>query len=122
MSASLPKLEAKIGHKFKDLKLLERAVTHRSWAYENLAGETDGKIHEAENESLEFIGDSVIGLIVAEQLFLSESESQMEKEQIEIMHKVDKLNPFVRWLGAASGLLILVIAGLAIYQGLNQVQ
>jgi hypothetical protein len=35
---------------------------------------------------------------------------------------VDKLNPFVRWLGAASGLLILVIAGLAIYQGLNQVQ
>jgi len=46
----------------------------------------------------------------------------MEKEQIEIMHKVDKLNPFVRWLGAASGLLILVIAGLAIYQGLNQVQ
>jgi beta-lactamase regulating signal transducer with metallopeptidase domain len=57
-----------------------------------------------------------------EQLFLSESESQMEREQIEIMHKVDKLNPFVRWLGAASGLLILVIAGLAIYQGLNQVQ
>jgi hypothetical protein len=57
-----------------------------------------------------------------EQLFLSESESQMEKDQIEIMHKVDKLNPFVRWLGAASGLLILVIAGLAIYQGLNQVQ
>ena len=57
-----------------------------------------------------------------EQLFLSESESQMEKEQIEIMHKVDKLSPFVRWLGAASGLLILVIAGLLVYQGLNPVQ
>ncbi len=57
-----------------------------------------------------------------EQLFLSESESQAEKEQIEIMHKVDRLTPFLRWLGAASGLLILVIAGLAIYQGLNQVQ
>ena len=70
MSASLAKLEAKIGHKFKDLKLLERAVTHRSWAYENFAGETDERIHEAENESLEFIGDSVLGLIVAEQLFL----------------------------------------------------
>ena len=59
MSASLAKLEAKIGHKFKDLKLLERAVTHRSWAYENLAGDTDEGIHAAENESLEFIGDSV---------------------------------------------------------------
>ncbi|HTR68252.1 MAG TPA: hypothetical protein VMH85_20900 [Terriglobales bacterium] len=57
-----------------------------------------------------------------DQLFLDESESHMEKEQIELMQKVDKINPFVRWLGAASGLLILVIAGLAIYQGLNQVQ
>ncbi|MBZ5719465.1 MAG: hypothetical protein LAO03_03705 [Acidobacteriia bacterium] len=57
-----------------------------------------------------------------DQLFLDEAESHMEQEQIELMHKVNKLNPFVRWLGAASGLLILVIAGIAIYQGLNQVQ
>jgi len=57
-----------------------------------------------------------------DQLFLDESESHMEQEQIELMQKVNKLNPFVRWLGAASGLLILVIAGIAIYQGLNQVQ
>jgi hypothetical protein len=28
----------------------------------------------------------------------------------------------VKWLGAASGALILVIAGLAVYQGLQQVQ
>jgi ribonuclease-3 len=70
MSAKLGKLEALIGHKFKDVKLLERAVTHRSWAYENFPGKPDDVIHEAENESLEFIGDSVIGLIVAEQLFL----------------------------------------------------
>jgi beta-lactamase regulating signal transducer with metallopeptidase domain len=54
-----------------------------------------------------------------DQLFLDESESHMEKEHVELMKKVDKLNPFVRWLGAASGLLILVIAGLAVYQGLN---
>ena len=43
----------------------------------------------------------------------------MEQEQIEILRKVDKINPMVRWLGAASGLLILVIAGLYIYQGLS---
>lgn len=57
-----------------------------------------------------------------DQLFLDASESHMEQEQIQLMKKVDQLNPFVRWLGAASGLLILVIAGMAIYQGLNQVQ
>jgi hypothetical protein len=43
----------------------------------------------------------------------------MQKEQTEILAKVNKLNPLVRWLGAASGLLILVIAGIAVYQGLN---
>jgi hypothetical protein len=38
------------------------------------------------------------------------------------MHKLNKVTPFVKWLGATSGVLILVIAGMAIYQGLNQVQ
>ena len=57
-----------------------------------------------------------------DQLFLGESESHMEKEQIELMHKVNKVTPIVRWLGAVSGVMILVIAGVAIYQGLQQVQ
>jgi hypothetical protein len=57
-----------------------------------------------------------------DQLFLDESESHMEQEQIALLKKVDKINPLVRWLGAASGLLILVIAGLALYQQLNTVQ
>jgi hypothetical protein len=57
-----------------------------------------------------------------DQLFLGESESHMEKEQIEIMAKVNKITPLVKWMGAASGLLLLVIAGLAVYQGLQQVQ
>jgi hypothetical protein len=38
------------------------------------------------------------------------------------MQEVNKITPLVKWLGAASGLLILVIAGLAVYQGLQQVQ
>ncbi len=70
MSCKLGKLEAILDYKFKDLKLLERSVTHRSWAYENLPGDTDEKIHESENESLEFLGDSVLGLVIAEQLLL----------------------------------------------------
>jgi hypothetical protein len=54
-----------------------------------------------------------------DQLFLGESESHMEKEQIEIMAKVNKITPLVKWVGAASGVLLLVIAGLAVYQGLQ---
>ena len=57
-----------------------------------------------------------------DQLFLDDSASQMEREQIELMAKLNKVTPFVKWLGAVSGVLILVIAGLAVYQGLQQVQ
>jgi ribonuclease-3 len=69
MQSKLGKLESVIGHNFADIKLLERAVTHRSWAYENVPGEPDEVVQDYDNESLEFIGDSVVGLIVAEQLF-----------------------------------------------------
>lgn len=57
-----------------------------------------------------------------DQLFLDESESHMAKEQMELMARVDKINPFVKVLGGVSGLMFLVIAGLAVYQGLNTMQ
>ena len=57
-----------------------------------------------------------------DQLFLDESESHMEREQIELMKKVDKITPVVKWLGALSGVMILAIAGVAIYQRLQQFQ
>lgn len=66
---SLAKLENQIGHKFQKPELLERALTHRSWAHEKLKGEPETKVREAENESLEFVGDSVLGLAIAEQLY-----------------------------------------------------
>ena len=69
MTPKLAKLENLIGHRFADAGLLQRAVTHRSWAYENLPGEPDEKIREAENESMEFVGDSVLGLVIAEKLY-----------------------------------------------------
>ena len=55
-----------------------------------------------------------------DQLFLGESESHMAKEQLEIVQKLNRLGPFVKVLGTASAVLILTIAGLAIYQGLTQ--
>ena len=66
---SLAKLETLIGHKFRTPALLERALTHRSWAHEKMKGEPDAKVRGAENESLEFVGDSVLGLVIAEQLY-----------------------------------------------------
>ncbi len=55
-----------------------------------------------------------------DQLFLGDSASQMEKDQIEILNKVQKISPYVRWLGATSGVMILIIGGIALYQGLSQ--
>ena len=69
MSSNPAKLENLIGHKFSDLRLLERALTHRSWAYENLPNGDETAICETENESMEFLGDSVLGLVIAEEVF-----------------------------------------------------
>jgi hypothetical protein len=57
-----------------------------------------------------------------DQLFLDESASAMEAEHRELIAKVNKINPLVKVLGAASGVMILVIAGWAVYIGLNAVQ
>ena len=65
----LSKLESVLGYTFQQPALLERALTHRSWAYENFAGKDDKQIQAVENETFEFIGDSVLGLAIAEQLF-----------------------------------------------------
>jgi Tfp pilus assembly protein PilN len=54
-----------------------------------------------------------------DQLFLDDTKSAMEQEQAELMKKVNQINPFVKILGAASGLMFLVLAGMFIYQGLN---
>lgn len=50
---------------------------------------------------------------------LNENESQMQKDQSENLAKMRKIAPIVKVLGALSGAMILVIAGIFIYQGLN---
>jgi hypothetical protein len=57
-----------------------------------------------------------------DQLFLGESEAHMAQEQVEIMQKVNRLGPFVKVLGTASGLMILGIISLAVYQAMQQPQ
>jgi hypothetical protein len=57
-----------------------------------------------------------------DQLFLDEAESHMRDEQLENTRRMERVTPFVRLFGAASGVLILVIAGMWVYNGLTQVQ
>ena len=57
-----------------------------------------------------------------DQLFIDESSASRATEQSQLIAKVNKINPPVKLVGATSGLMILVIAGWAVYLGLNSVQ
>jgi hypothetical protein len=57
-----------------------------------------------------------------DQLFIDESSSSRATEQSQLIAKVNRINPLVKLVGATSGLMILIIAGWAVYLGLNSVQ
>ena len=61
-------LETILAYKFQNRALLERAVTHRSWAHEQVAPGEEDQARQLHNEALEFLGDSVLGLVVANYL------------------------------------------------------
>ncbi|MBQ7120139.1 MAG: ribonuclease III [Oscillospiraceae bacterium] len=63
LDEKLISLQKRIGYTFKNANLLERAMTHSSYANENRA---DGVL---DNERLEFLGDSVLGMNTALHLF-----------------------------------------------------
>jgi ribonuclease-3 len=56
----LSDIPQRIGHAFKDTELLERALTHKSYANENKV--------PYHNERMEFLGDAVLGLVISEYL------------------------------------------------------
>jgi len=69
-------LERRLGYIFENKGLLTEALTHRSFYYENPDKST------THNERLEFLGDSVLGFVIVEYLFLSDknlTESAMAK-------------------------------------------
>jgi ribonuclease-3 len=67
-AAALHALEERLGHRFSDLGLLDRALTHTSHAHERSAAS------ERHNEPLEFLGDAVIGFVVADLLHRRDPE------------------------------------------------
>jgi ribonuclease-3 len=67
----LRKLEAAIGHEFKNRELLELALTHSSFARESESQQSakGEEVEVGDNEQLEFLGDAVLGLVTSQELF-----------------------------------------------------
>ena len=66
----LTRLESILGYQFNNRELLDRALTHRSILPEI------GRDHSESNEQLEFLGDAVLDLVVAEELYHDFPEKQ----------------------------------------------
>jgi hypothetical protein len=63
---------------------------------------------------------STLAMHEDDQLFLNDAESHLQNEQTELLKRMNQIRPILRVLGAGSGLLILVIGGLWIWQGIMQ--
>jgi hypothetical protein len=55
-----------------------------------------------------------------DQIFLDDANAHLAKEQEELARKMDRLQPWVRACGAASALLIVVIAGMELYSRMTR--
>ena len=76
----LQELEARLGYSFTDSQLLERALTHTSFAYENKSAIT-GEASE-DYEALEFLGDAILSFLISDYLLRalpSQNEGALSK-------------------------------------------
>lgn len=73
----LTKLERRLGYQFNDADLLQQALTHKSHGYPN-------------NERLEFLGDAVLGYVIAHELFVlygAEAEDALTQMRANLVRK-----------------------------------
>ena len=78
MKIDYSNLEKKINYKFKDKKLLIKSLTHKSYDKED------------NNEKIEFLGDRVLGLIIAKKLleiYPDEKEGILDKKFASLVNK-----------------------------------
>ncbi len=61
---------------------------------------------------------STLAMHEDDQLFLNDAESHLQIEQTELQRRMNRIQPIVRVLGAGSGLLMLVICGLWLWNGI----
>jgi ribonuclease-3 len=99
----LTRFEEVLGYRFRDRALLERALTHSSYANEAPRREA-----AQDNETLEFLGDSVLGFLVAEMLFEAFPgfrEGQLSKARSHLVSE-PSFAGFARELGVGDVLLL----------------
>jgi ribonuclease-3 len=83
-ATGLAELESILGHRFRDPRRLEQALTHRSRLPELTPEDPPG-----DNEKLEFLGDAVLELLVSEDLlrtFPEWSEGQLSKSRARLVN------------------------------------
>jgi ribonuclease-3 len=81
-------LQGRVGHAFRDGALLSRALTHASYANERNAAARAGDAPVLHNETLEFLGDAVLGFVVAEHLLLAapgEDEGRLSRRRASLV-------------------------------------
>ncbi len=99
MSNNLCELESKINVKFKNIELLKEALTHSSYANENLT---------TCNERLEFLGDAVLELCMSKYLFSNNknvNEGEMTKRRAQCVRE-EALFIYAKYLDLAKYLLL----------------
>ncbi|WP_429885449.1 ribonuclease III [Geoalkalibacter halelectricus] len=95
-------LQARLAHRFRDARLLQAALTHKSFA-----NEQDGR-HCQDNERLEFLGDAVLDLVVSQLVFESFTdlpEGEMSRIRSEVVSEAS-LASIARRLGLGAHLLL----------------
>jgi ribonuclease III len=98
----LRSLSRRLPHRFRDLSLLDRALTHRSFTNEHPWKATQ------DNERLEFLGDAVLDLCVSDllmELFPSETEGSLSKRRAACVNE-RALAALSTALGLGQGLLL----------------
>ena len=78
MQENLTKLQKKINVKFKNINILKKAITHKSYDSEN------------NYEKLEFLGDRILGLVISKkliELYKDEKEGVLDKKLASLVNK-----------------------------------
>ena len=82
MNEDLSEIEEKLNYTFKNKELLKKALTHKTFAFEAMQP-------VEYNERLEFLGDSVLGFVVAENLHKSNryfSEGELTRRRATLVN------------------------------------
>jgi len=103
LELDLKELEESVGYHFKNPELLKRALTHRSWAYEQSKRSKTANLNliDQHYERLEFLGDAVVNLVISHLLmekFPNSPEGDLSRIRARLVN-VNQLAKLAKRLG-----------------------